>query len=103
MKRRLATAGAVVATMLCADATAALAQRQGGTLKVYQRENPPSASILEEATISTAFPFSPIFNNLVMYDPQKPKEGADTIIRSWLKAGRSTPPRRGSPSSCARA
>jgi len=64
-----------------------LAQKQGGTLRVYQRENPPSASIHEEATISTAFPFSPIFNNLVKYDPQKPREGADTIVpelaESW--------------------
>ena len=83
---------ALAATVLAAVTTAgaldeAVAQKQGGTLRIYQRENPPSASIHEEATISTAFPFSGLFNNLVMYDPQKPLEGADTIVpdlaESW--------------------
>ena len=65
----------------------ALAQKQGGTMRLYQREDPPSASIHEEATISTVFPFMAVFNNLVMYDPQKPKEGMDTVVpdlaESW--------------------
>jgi peptide/nickel transport system substrate-binding protein len=65
----------------------AAAQKSGGTLRAYQRENPPSASIHEEATISTAFPFSGIFNNLVMFDPAKRVEGPDTIVpelaESW--------------------
>ena len=63
------------------------AQKQGGTLRVYQRENPPSASIHEEATISTSFPFMALFNNLVVFDPQKPVESAETIVpdlaESW--------------------
>ena len=89
-------AGAIImfAAAMSSGATSVLAQKQGGTLRVYQRENPPSASILEEATISTAFPFSPLFNNLVMYDPQKPLEGADTIIpelaESWSLDGTRT-------------
>ena len=49
-------------------ATGALAQKQGGTLKSYIWDNPPSASIHEEATVSTLFPFMPVFNNLVMFD-----------------------------------
>ena len=57
-----------------------LAQKSGGTLRVYQRENPPSASIHEEATISTSFPFMGLFNNLVMFDPQKQAEGLETIV-----------------------
>lgn len=85
--RALAVAGGILGVMIVSGAPEVLAQKQGGTLRVYQRENPPSASILEEATISTAFPFSPIFNNLVKYDPQQPKEGADTIVpelaESW--------------------
>ena len=32
------------------------------------------------ATISTVWPSSPCFNNLVYFDPLKPKESADTII-----------------------
>ena len=31
----------------------ALAQKQGGTLKIYHRDSPASMSILEEATNST--------------------------------------------------
>ena len=65
----------------------ALAQKQGGTLRVYHRDNLPSASIHEEATISTVQPFMGIFNNLVLFDQQKPLNSADTIIpdlaESW--------------------
>ena len=65
----------------------AAAQKQGGTLRVYHRDNPPSASILEEATVSVNMPFMPVFNNLVMFDPAKPHESADTIVpdlaESW--------------------
>ena len=87
MRSQMTMTGVLLALAVCMAPTATLAQKQGGTLRVYQRENPPSASILEEATISTAFPFSPIFNNLVKYDPQKPQEGLDTIVpelaESW--------------------
>ena len=64
-----------------------LAQKSGGTLRVYNSTNPPSASIHEEATISTIVPFSAVFNNLVMYDPTKARNSFDTIIpelaESW--------------------
>lgn len=79
--------GAVAAVLMCVPASIALAQKQGGTLRVYQRENPVSASINEEATISTSFPFMGLFNNLVMYDPQKKVESIETIVpdlaESW--------------------
>jgi peptide/nickel transport system substrate-binding protein len=65
----------------------ALAQKQGGTLRIYHRDNLPSASIHEEATISTVQPFMGIFNNLVLFDQQKPVNSADTIVpdlaESW--------------------
>ena len=35
----------------------ALAQKQGGTLKIYHRDNPPSASMHEESTVSVTQPF----------------------------------------------
>ncbi len=47
----------------------AAAQKQGGTLRIYHRDNPPSASIHEEATISTVMPFMAVFNNLVHVRP----------------------------------
>ena len=65
----------------------ALAQKQGGTLRIYHRDNLPSASIHEEATISTVQPFMGIFNNLVLFDQQKPLNTTDTIVpdlaESW--------------------
>ena len=86
MMSRLASIAAV-AMALAAVSDAALAQKQGGTLRLTYRENPPSASIHEEATISTVYPFAPIFNNLVMFDPEKTREGLDTIVpelaESW--------------------
>ena len=65
--------------LACAAGPAA-AQKQGGTLRIYHRDNPPSASILEEATVSVNMPFMPVFNNLVMFDPAKSHESADTIV-----------------------
>ena len=49
------------------------AQKQGGTLKYYHRDNPPTASIHEEATVSTVNPFMAVFNNLVLFDQGKPR------------------------------
>ncbi|MGE0701489.1 MAG: ABC transporter substrate-binding protein, partial [Hyphomicrobiaceae bacterium] len=46
-----------------------------------------SASIHEEATISTVFPFMPVFNNLVVFDQTKAEASLDTIVpdiaKSW--------------------
>ncbi len=67
--------------------TAALAQKSGGILKTYNSSNPPSASIIEEATIATAFAFAPIFNNLVIFDQREPINKPDAIrpelAESW--------------------
>ena len=70
----LSRLGCVLA--LCLLAMPALAQKQGGTLRVTHRDNPPSASIHEEATISTVMPFMAVFNNLVVFDPDSPAEPA---------------------------
>ena len=73
--------------VLLATPGAALAEKQGGTLRSYIWDNPPSASIHEEATISTVFPFMPVFNNLVQFDQTKPTVGLDEIgpdlAKSW--------------------
>ena len=66
---------------------AAFAQKQGGTLRIYHRDNLPSASIHEEATISTVMPFMSVFNNLVLYDQAKKLNSPETIVpdlaESW--------------------
>jgi peptide/nickel transport system substrate-binding protein len=65
----------------------ALAQNHGGILRIYHRDNLPSASIHEEATISTVAPFMGVFNNLVLFDQSKPLNTAETIVpdlaESW--------------------
>lgn len=58
----------------------ASAQKQGGVLRVTHRDNPPSASIHEEATISTDMPFMAVFNNLVMFDPDSKQNRLDRIV-----------------------
>ena len=46
---------------------------------MYLWDNPPSASIHEEATVSTVMPFMALFNNLVLYDQHKALNSEDTI------------------------
>ena len=70
-----------------AAASPAFAQKQGGTLRVSHRDNPPSASPHEEATISTVMPFASVFNNLVVFDPKEKLNSPDKIVpdlaESW--------------------
>src|SRR5881227_921787 len=65
----------------------AAAQKNGGTLRLYHNDNPPSASLLEESTIASVTPFAAVFNNLVVFDPFKVHESLDTVIpdlaESW--------------------
>jgi len=56
------------------------AQKPGGVLRITHRDNPPSASIHEEATISTDMPFMSVFNNLVVFDPDSPQNRLDRIV-----------------------
>ena len=78
MPSRLRLAAAFAATWLLAMGPA-LAQKQGGTLRMYIWDSPPSASIHEEATVSTTTPFMGIFNNLVLYDQHQKLNTADNI------------------------
>ena len=77
--RALAAVAAIV-LFLVADIGAAMAQKQGGILRIPHRDNPPSASTLEEATISVTIPYMSIYNNLVLFDQAKPHESAETIV-----------------------
>ena len=83
----MAKAALVLLSALPLISSPAIAQKKGGTLRLYHNDNPPSASLLEESTISSAAPFAGIFNNLVRFDPAKTHESPDTIIgdlaESW--------------------
>jgi peptide/nickel transport system substrate-binding protein len=80
------SAAATIA-LLASAFVPALAQKSGGTLRIYNSTQPPSASIHEESTIATNMPFMAVFNNLVQFDRQKPRNGFDAIVpdlaESW--------------------
>src|SRR5438046_9656137 len=77
--------------MLCCIALVtagpAAAQKKGGTLRLYHNDNPPSTSLIEEATIASVTPFDSVFNNLVVFDPAKVHVSIETVIpdlaESW--------------------
>jgi peptide/nickel transport system substrate-binding protein len=85
-RRALALAALAFVTGLVI-AQPASSQKSGGVLRTYNSSNPPSASIVEEATIAAAMAFSGIFNNLLIFDQSKPTNGLDTIVpelaESW--------------------
>jgi peptide/nickel transport system substrate-binding protein len=64
-----------------------LAQQTGGVLKFYHRDSPASASIHEEATISSVAPFMGVFNNLVLFKQNEKQNRAEFIVpdlaESW--------------------
>jgi peptide/nickel transport system substrate-binding protein len=62
-----------------ADAEAQTPKR-GGILQSLVTEDPPGFSIHESATVSTVWPMSPCYNNLVYFDPAKSQETVDSII-----------------------
>ena len=82
--RVLLLIGAVVAASL---AGRAMAQQSGGVLKFYHRDSPASASIHEEATISSIAPFMGVFNNLVMFKQDEKQNRPEFIVpdlaESW--------------------
>jgi peptide/nickel transport system substrate-binding protein len=60
----VAFAGAVLASL--AGTGPALAQKQGGILKIYHRDSPASMSAHQEGTIGVIMPMMGVFNNLVV-------------------------------------
>ena len=76
----------LVAVALATPATSQTPQvsqtpKSGGVLNMMLREDlSPGFAIHETATISTVWPAMPCLNNLVLFDPLKKTESADTII-----------------------
>ena len=56
------------------------AQKHGGVLKIQHMDTPPSASIHEESTVSVAVPFMALYNNLVIFDQNVPRNSFDSIV-----------------------
>jgi len=76
-----------IAALAAQAAAPAWGQKYGGTLRGALVESWPSLSIHEEATITTEWPVSPMYNNLVLYDPARPTESAQYLVgelaESW--------------------
>ena len=74
-------------------ANPALAQKQGGILRVFHRDSPASMSILEEGSISAIMPMMGVFNNLVLFDQHVPQNRVESIVPelatswSWSEDG----------------
>jgi peptide/nickel transport system substrate-binding protein len=71
----------------------AQAQKGGGILRIYNRDSPPSMSILEESALSTVLPMMGVFNNLVVYDQHVAQNSEAAIVPdlatrwSWSEDG----------------
>ena len=72
---------------------AALAQKQGGTLRVHALDSPPSLSMHEEADAVPARATMGLFNNLVMFDQHAKQNNMQSIVPdlatgwSWSEDG----------------
>ena len=86
--RVLAAGVALQVVLLGTEAT--LAQKLGGILTVYNFDNPPSLSIHEELTYATLLPMMGVFNNLVMYKQDEPRNSLQSIVpdlaTDWFRA-----------------
>ena len=76
--RALAAAATLVAAMAASEA--ALAQKQGGILKLSHFDSPASMSILEESTRAAEQPMMHVFNNLIMYKQDVPQNSLQSIV-----------------------
>src|SRR3984893_1711662 len=93
MSKRRGCTGIVVLLFGVMMANAALAQKQGGVLRVFHRDSPASMSILEEGSISAIMPMMGVFNNLVIFNQHVPQNRVETIVPdlatswSWSEDG----------------
>src|SRR5262249_7560201 len=91
MLHAAAAASALLAVMSAAGT--ALAQKQGGILRMYTPDSPASMSIHEEATVFAIGPMMGGFNNLVMFDQHVKQNSLESIIPdlatgwSWNEGG----------------
>src|ERR1700720_1390597 len=89
--RALAAAATLVAAAMAPEG--ALAQKQGGILKLSHFDSPASMSILEESTRAAEQPMMHVFNNLVMYKQDVAQASLQSVVPdlatswSWNEEG----------------
>src|SRR5215467_13566159 len=83
-----AVALAVALLSLISGSSGALAQKQGGVLKMYHFDGPASLSLHEEVTFAALGLAMGLFNNLVMFDQHVPQASFASIVpelaTEWL-------------------
>jgi peptide/nickel transport system substrate-binding protein len=94
MIARARTLAAVGVLLIAAIANGpALAQKQGGVLRLSHFDSPASMSIHEEATRATLQPMMHVFNNLIMYKQDVAQTSLQSIVPdlatswSWSEDG----------------
>ena len=88
-RKAVSYAGHICRTMLIAVGLFTLAAsargeepKGGGILRLYHRDSPGSPSILEESSNSVTTPFLAVFNNLILYDQNEPRNTFETMLPS---------------------
>src|SRR5918912_2034139 len=80
----------VALLVISASSGTAVAQKQGGILRMPLITSPASMSIHEESTIAALGPMMGVFNNLIMFDQHVPQNSLTSIIpdlaESWSYA-----------------
>jgi peptide/nickel transport system substrate-binding protein len=76
--RAVSVASLVAVTLFVGNQ--ALAQKQGGILKMYSLDSPASMSIHEEITFFAEGPMMSVFNNLVMFDQHVKQNSLESIV-----------------------
>jgi peptide/nickel transport system substrate-binding protein len=76
--RGLVATGTLLLALITGNA--ALAEKQGGILKIEMPDSPPSMSILEEVTLLTRLTMMGVFNNLVMFDQHVKQASLQSIV-----------------------
>jgi peptide/nickel transport system substrate-binding protein len=85
--------GAGVLSLALSVTGTALAQKQGGVLRMPHFDSPASMSLLEESTVAVIRPIMPVFNNLVMFKQDVPQNSLRSIVPdlatswSWNEEG----------------
>jgi peptide/nickel transport system substrate-binding protein len=94
MNKKSRTVGAIAAVLIAMAAGGpALAQNQGGILRLSHFDSPASMSILEESTRAALQPMMHVFNNLVMYKQDVAQTSLQSIVPdlatgwSWNEEG----------------
>lgn len=80
MRKALAAFAAAAALLMASAVDKALAQKQGGILRVYHRDSPASMSIHGEGTVGVMMPMMGVFNNLVLFDQHVPQNSLQSIV-----------------------